>query len=143
MALWLAGIGGEIIKLDHSFKASKRIRDATGQQQYAAVLTLMNEFCQVGQMVGMCSSRCRHRLLGCTVYIHLSLYRGGRVQVSALNVHHPFWCCCAHTVCPLLLQIHATIPTHTKSLLEVREHLAVFMENQEKLGVGPEAVSMR
>ena len=49
MALWLAGIGGEIIKLDHSFKASKRIRDSAGEQQYAAVLTLMNEFCQVNR----------------------------------------------------------------------------------------------
>lgn len=47
MATWLAGIGGEIIKLDHSFKASKRIRDSSGQQQFAAVLTLMNEFGQV------------------------------------------------------------------------------------------------
>lgn len=47
MAMWLAAIGGEIIKVDHSFKAPKRIRDSAGQQQYAAVLTLMNEFCQV------------------------------------------------------------------------------------------------
>jgi hypothetical protein len=47
MALWLAAIGGEMIKLDHSFKAAKRIRDSTGQQQFAAVLTIMNEFCQV------------------------------------------------------------------------------------------------
>jgi hypothetical protein len=31
MALWLAAIGGEMIKLDHSFKAAKRIRDSTGQ----------------------------------------------------------------------------------------------------------------
>jgi hypothetical protein len=47
MALWLAGIGGEIIKFDHSFKACKRIRDSSGQPQFAAVLTIMNEFCQV------------------------------------------------------------------------------------------------
>lgn len=47
MALWLAAIGGEIIKLDLSFKASKRIKDSTGQHQFAAVLTIMNEFCQV------------------------------------------------------------------------------------------------
>jgi hypothetical protein len=40
-----------------------------------------------------------------------------------------------------MLQIHATIPTSSKSLLEVREQLAVFMNNQEKLGVGPEGVS--
>lgn len=47
MAMWLAAIGGEMIKLDHSFKAAKRIRDSTGQQQFAAVLINMNEFCQV------------------------------------------------------------------------------------------------
>jgi hypothetical protein len=47
MALWLAAIGGEMLKLDHSFKAAKRVRDGTGQQQFAAVLTIMNEFCQV------------------------------------------------------------------------------------------------
>lgn len=35
-------------------------------------------------------------------------------------------------------QVHATIPTHSNSLLEVREQLAVFMANQEKLGIGPE-----
>lgn len=42
-----------------------------------------------------------------------------------------------------MLQIHATIPTNTKSLLEqgVRNLMAVFMANQEKLGVGPEEVS--
>lgn len=39
MALWLAGIGGEIIKVDHLFKACKRIRDSAGQPQFAAVLT--------------------------------------------------------------------------------------------------------
>ena len=38
------------------------------------------------------------------------------------------------------LQIHATIPTGTKSLQEVQEHLAVFMENQGKLGVRSEGV---
>jgi len=59
MAMWLAGIGGEIIKLDHSFKASKRIRDSTGQQQFAAVLTIMNEFCQVRHR------RCRGQLDTC------------------------------------------------------------------------------
>jgi len=40
----------------------------------------------------------------------------------------------------LMLQIHATIPTSTKSLLEVGQQMAVFMENQKKLGVGPEGV---
>lgn len=47
MALCMATLGGMFIKLDHSFKAPKRIRDSTGQKQYAAVLTVMNEFCQV------------------------------------------------------------------------------------------------
>jgi hypothetical protein len=41
-----------MIKLDHSFKAAKRIRDSTGQQQFAAVLTIMNEFCQVRTQPG-------------------------------------------------------------------------------------------
>ena len=42
-----------------------------------------------------------------------------------------------------VVQIHATIPTNTKGLLEegVRKLMAVFMANQEKLGVGPEEVS--
>jgi len=47
MAKYLATLGGLFIKLDHSFKAPKRIRDSTGQKQYSAVLTIMNEFCQV------------------------------------------------------------------------------------------------
>lgn len=47
MGVYLATLGGMFIKLDHSFKAPKRIRDGTGQKQYAAVLTVMNEFCQV------------------------------------------------------------------------------------------------
>lgn len=44
----------------------------------------------------------------------------------------------------LLLQIHATIPTNSKSLMEegIRKHLEVFMANQEKLGVGPEEVRL-
>lgn len=45
--MWLAALGGMILKLDHSFKACKRIRDGTGHKQYAAILTVMNEFCQV------------------------------------------------------------------------------------------------
>lgn len=47
----LATLGGLFIKLDHSFKAPKRIRDSTGQKQYSAVLTIMNEFCQVRGVV--------------------------------------------------------------------------------------------
>jgi hypothetical protein len=43
----------------------------------------------------------------------------------------------------MLLQIHATIPTGSKSLLEVREQLDVFMANQQKLGVRPEGVSIQ
>lgn len=50
MAMWLAAIGGEVIKLDHSHKATKRVKDSTGEQQFAAVLTIMNEFCQVGHV---------------------------------------------------------------------------------------------
>jgi hypothetical protein len=40
----------------------------------------------------------------------------------------------------LLMHCRFTIPTGTKSLQEVQEHLAVFMENQEKLGVRSEGV---
>jgi hypothetical protein len=42
----------------------------------------------------------------------------------------------------VLLQIHATIPTTTKSLLEVKEQLDVLMANQQKLGGGHEGVSI-
>lgn len=49
--MWLAALGGMVIKLDHSFKAPKRIRDSTGQKQFAAVLTIMNEFCQVNSVI--------------------------------------------------------------------------------------------
>lgn len=42
----------------------------------------------------------------------------------------------------LLLQIHATIPTGTKSLLEVKEELGVFMANQQKLAAEREGVSI-
>ena len=41
----------------------------------------------------------------------------------------------------VLLQIHATIPTATKSLLEVKEQLDVLMDNQQKLGGGVDGVS--
>ncbi len=47
MGLWMAALAGTIIKLDHSFKMIRLVRDSTGQLQFAAVLTLMNEFCQV------------------------------------------------------------------------------------------------
>jgi hypothetical protein len=43
MAKYLATLGGLFIKLDHSFKAPKRIRDSIGQKQDSAVLTIMNE----------------------------------------------------------------------------------------------------
>jgi hypothetical protein len=36
-----------VLKLDHSFKVVKRVRDASGHKQFGAVLTVMNEFCQV------------------------------------------------------------------------------------------------
>jgi hypothetical protein len=102
MALWLAAIGGEMIKLDHSFKAAKRVKDSTGQQQFAAVLTIMNEFCQV-----------RH--VGCACYVVLHSTRN-MVQVDVdiqeracpLTLHSlqvcevgkglmPCWCCCRST----------------------------------------------
>jgi hypothetical protein len=59
-------------------------------------------------------------------------------------MHHQIGAVASTQYAPLLLQIHASIrvPAHTKSLLEVREHLEVVMEKQEKLGVGPEAVKI-
>lgn len=45
--MWQAALCGMIIKLDHSFKVVKRVRDATAHKQFSAVLTVMNEFCQV------------------------------------------------------------------------------------------------
>jgi hypothetical protein len=47
MQLWQAGLCGMILKLDHSFKVVNRVRDASAHKQFAAVLTVMNEFCQV------------------------------------------------------------------------------------------------
>ena len=47
MGLYMATLGGMILKADHSFKVPKRVRDSTGGKQFAAVLTIMNEFCQV------------------------------------------------------------------------------------------------
>lgn len=47
MKRWQAALCGMIIKLDHSFKVVKRVRDATAHKQFSAVLTVMNEFCQV------------------------------------------------------------------------------------------------
>jgi hypothetical protein len=46
--MWLAAIGGKVLKLDHSFKLTKRVRDGAGRKSFGAVLTVMNEFCQVG-----------------------------------------------------------------------------------------------
>ena len=48
MGMWLAAMGGRILKLDHSFKMTKRIRDLGGHKSFGAVLTVMNEYCQVG-----------------------------------------------------------------------------------------------
>lgn len=48
MQLWLAALGGMILKLYHSYKVVKKIRDPSGERQYKAVLSVMNEFCQVG-----------------------------------------------------------------------------------------------
>lgn len=47
MQVWQTALCGMILKLDHSFKVVKRVRDATSNKQFAAVLTVMNEFCQV------------------------------------------------------------------------------------------------
>lgn len=47
MQLWQAGLCGMFLKLDHSFKVVNRVRDASAHKQFAAVLTVMNEFCQV------------------------------------------------------------------------------------------------
>ncbi len=47
MQMWQAALCGMILKLDHSFKVVKRVRDATAHKEFAAVLTVMNEFCQV------------------------------------------------------------------------------------------------
>jgi hypothetical protein len=87
MALWLAAIGGEMINLDHSFKASKRILDATGEQQFAAVLTLMNEFCQVRFMCILylntpCMTwfSCLHQPVTC-----------GVIPACADPCHHSHW----------------------------------------------------
>lgn len=141
MELWLAAIGGEMIKLDHSFKAAKRIRDSAGQQQFAAVLTIMNEFCQVSTKSGRQRS---HAMLSCLApsrLLHVCTHRQTHVSLLLLlmssigSCADELFCCSVGS-----LQIHATIPTATKSLQEVQEHLAVFMENQEKLGVRSEGV---
>lgn len=47
MQLWLAALGGMILKLDHSYKVVNKVRDPSGAKQYKAVLSVMNEFCQV------------------------------------------------------------------------------------------------
>lgn len=47
MQLWLATIGAFIIKLDHTFKAASRVRGRSGEQQWGAIFTIMNEYCQV------------------------------------------------------------------------------------------------
>jgi hypothetical protein len=47
MQVWLAALCGAILKLDHSFKVVKRVRDSTAHKQFGAVLSIMNEFCQV------------------------------------------------------------------------------------------------
>jgi hypothetical protein len=40
-------LGGEILKLDHTFKTATYIREADGQPAFTAVLTIMNEFTQI------------------------------------------------------------------------------------------------
>jgi hypothetical protein len=64
MGLWLAALGAEVLKLDHSFKVVRRCRGSAGDRQFAAVLTVMNEFCQVrghGQQGGRAGRRARRR----------------------------------------------------------------------------------
>ncbi|KAF6257233.1 hypothetical protein COO60DRAFT_1524727 [Scenedesmus sp. NREL 46B-D3] len=60
MLLWMAALCGMILKLDHSFKVVKRVRDATAHKQFGAVLTVMNEFCQVRCSACVCQ-RLHHK----------------------------------------------------------------------------------
>jgi hypothetical protein len=47
MQLWMATIGARIIKLDHTFKAASKVRGRSGEQQWGAIFTVMNEYCQI------------------------------------------------------------------------------------------------
>lgn len=47
MQLWMATIGARIIKLDHTFKAASKVRGRSGEQQWGAIFTIMNEYCQI------------------------------------------------------------------------------------------------
>ncbi|KAI8462788.1 MAG: hypothetical protein J3K34DRAFT_446611 [Monoraphidium minutum] len=47
MKAFLMTLGGHLLKLDHSFKVTKNIRLASGEQAYSACLTVMNEYVHV------------------------------------------------------------------------------------------------
>jgi len=124
MTRWLATLGGMFLKLDHSFKATKRIRDVTGQKQYAAILTVMNEYCQVGSTV--CTV-----LVAMHAFCHVCL---SRVPTSTcLLAKVPPWLLC-------LLQVLACLPTQSKSLAEVEPQLRAMFDNYGKLGLQYEDV---
>lgn len=47
MEAWMSTLGGLWLKIDHTFKVCKVVNDASGMRAYQAVLTVMNEYCQV------------------------------------------------------------------------------------------------
>lgn len=117
MQVWLAALCGKILKLDHSFKVVKRVRDSTAHKQFGAVLSIMNELCQV-----RFSSIC-HGSVQC---ISGSRAAAGRCLP-----------------CSLFVQVLASFPADTKSLSELAPELKKLAENYEKMGKHYEEVNFQ
>lgn len=47
MLEFCATVGGQLLKLDHTFAVCKSIRGPAGNKSFEAVLTVMNKYCQV------------------------------------------------------------------------------------------------
>lgn len=87
MGMWLVALGGTIIKLDHSFKLVRRIRGSDGERQFGAVLTVMNEFCQVMLVVFCWSWGVVFHCIGRGP--HTAEAHGWRVTGALLSCLHP------------------------------------------------------
>jgi len=89
MQLWQSALCGMILKLDHSFKVVKRVRYATAHKPFSAVLTAMNEFCQVRYGRGLSQFGSNY-----TLWQAAASSTPPRWQPLPLTLHPPHVCRC-------------------------------------------------
>jgi hypothetical protein len=124
MQMWQSALCGMVLKLDHSFKVVKRVRDASGHKQFGAVLTVMNEFCQVSCQFQLAADL---PLFGMHV---CGIVKGGGAVIQTSTATRT-----------AALQVLACFPAETKSLTELEPELSKIMANFEKMQEAYEGVS--